>query len=323
MKKYLVVTIDVEPDCSPNWRYSDPLEFKGVSIGIVDRLQPLFNEMGIVPTYLINNVVLEDRASVDVFRSLSGRFQLGTHLHPEFIAPQKQFDNYAGKKGVANCCFYPPDIESEKITSITSLFEKAFGYRPTAFRAGRFSAGANTISALSSQGYLVDTSVTPHVCWDDKTREFPVDFTHAPEQPYFIDESEITRPDPRGGLLQVPVSISLVKRNPLKEFISAGAGLRHPFRKYKQVWLRPHYSTAKTMRTIAKQYFDRYRDQDQVVLNMMFHNVEVLPGLSPYTKTEADCRVYLQQLREFFMFCSQENMITPGLSDLYKIYRPH
>ncbi|HEY4154452.1 MAG TPA: hypothetical protein VGM24_03475, partial [Puia sp.] len=132
MKKYLVITIDVEPDCSPTWHYADPLTFKGVSEGIAQILQPLFNKQGISPTYLVNNVVLEDESSVSCFLHLEGKFELGTHLHPEFILPDKKYENYAGKKGVANCCFYPPDIESEKIRNITLLFEKALGYKPTA-----------------------------------------------------------------------------------------------------------------------------------------------------------------------------------------------
>ena len=88
MKVYLVITIDVEPDCTPTWKYSSPLTFHGVTEGIQKRLQPLFNKYNIVPTYLINNVVLEDGQSTDTFLKLEGRFELGTHLHAEFIAPE-------------------------------------------------------------------------------------------------------------------------------------------------------------------------------------------------------------------------------------------
>lgn len=322
MKKYLVVTIDVEPDCTPSWRYSDPLEFKGVSEGIVRRLQPMFEEYGVVPTYLINNVVLEDEASIAAFQNLKGAFELGAHLHPEFIQPQRQFDNFAGKKGEANCCFYPPDIEREKIAGITRLFERQFGYRPTSFRAGRFSAGPNTISSLAALGYRVDTSVTPHVRWDDRTRERPVDFTHAPEQPYFMAQNDITKATENGRLLQVPVSIVRKKRNVLRETISSAIGLRHPYRSYKELWLRPHYSTAAEMRTIAGRYLQDYAHNGKIVLNMMFHNVEVLPGLSPYTRTASAAKAYLQQLRTFFAFCRNEGFTGIGLSDLHAIYRP-
>lgn len=321
MKCYLAITIDVEPDCTASWHYSNPLTFNGVTEGVRRILQPLFEKHRMRPTYLINNVVLEDAQSVDCFSSLKGGFELGTHLHPEFIAPDKMFDDYAGKKGAANCCFYPPAIETEKINAITALFESQFGYSPTAFRAGRFSAGANTMSSLATLGYKVDTSVTPHICWNDKSREKPVDYTNASEQPYFMKQGTVLGHDPSGQLLQVPVSIALKKRNPVKEWISSAAGLRHPYRNTRPLWLRPFYSTAQEMICIAEAFQEKYNRQDAVVLNMMFHNVEVLPGLSPYTQTNEDCKAYLRELDIFLSYCNANNITGIGLSELYEIYR--
>jgi len=91
MKSVLVVTIDVEPDCSPSWHYSNPLTFKGVDVGIGKILHPLFCKYGYIPTYLINNVVLEDKNSVDVLSSLQNECELGTHLHPEFFFRSNEF----------------------------------------------------------------------------------------------------------------------------------------------------------------------------------------------------------------------------------------
>ncbi|HEU5164332.1 MAG TPA: hypothetical protein VFU29_02260 [Chitinophagaceae bacterium] len=316
MKKFLVITIDVEPDCSSTWHYSNPLTFKGVTEGIAQRLQPLFNKYDIIPTYLINNVVLENKESVSILKNLTGRYELGTHLHPEFIEPEKKFDNYAGKKGTDNSCFYPPQIEFEKIKNITFLFEQQFDYKPTAFRAGRYSAGSNTIKSLVKLNYLVDTSVTPHICWNDATREQPVDFTDAPEQPYFIDAENIIHEINSSNILQVPISITLKERNPLKEFIISGAGLLHARRKYKPIWLRPYYSPFEDMLFLYHQYLSSYSTRDCIVFNMMFHNVEVLPGLSPYTNTDEDCERYLTELERFLIFCRKNEVINIGLSDL-------
>jgi hypothetical protein len=321
MKKYLVVTIDVEPDCSANWHYANPLSFNGVSTGINQILQPLFHQHDIIPTYLLNNVVLEDDHSVEVLQELKGKFELGTHLHPEFIEPDKQFEDYAGKKGAANSCFYPPDIEFEKIRNITSRFEQCFGYRPTSFRTGRYSAGENTMKSLSRLGYLVDTSITPHVCWNDATREKPVDFTRAPEQPYFMNRNNILLEDAEGDLLQVPISIALQKRSLLKEAFFSLGGLRRPIRMQRPVWLRPYFASANQLVGVAKQYFEKYRDREYVVLNMMFHNVEVLPGLSPYTATEQDCKKYLRELSHFLMYCQEEKIESLPLSKIYHVIR--
>lgn len=323
MNCYFVITIDVEPDCTNTWHYSNPLTFNGVTRGIADILHPLFAKYDIAPTYLINNVVLEDANSVDSFKMLKGRFELGTHLHPEFIAPEKMYDDYAGRKGAANCCFYPPEVEFEKIRSITNLFTSRFGYSPTVFRAGRFSAGKNTMNSLVELGYKVDTSVTPHICWNDGSRELPVDFSKAPEQPYFVKAGSMLEPDVSGKLLQVPVSIALKKRNPLKEVLASGAGLRHPYRSTRPVWLRPFYSGSGDMIYIAKTFIKKYAHLNAVVLNMMFHNVEVLPGLSPYTQTAADCKVYLKQLETFLHYCKSKSIKSVTLSELYEIIRKH
>ncbi|HEX4849882.1 MAG TPA: hypothetical protein VFV08_03700 [Puia sp.] len=316
-----MITIDVEPDCSSNWHYADPLSFNGISVGIGQILQPLFNKFNAAPTYLLNNVVIEDTKSVGILQGLEGRFELGAHLHPEFIEPGKQFENYAGKKGAANSCFYPPEIEFEKIKNITNLFANKFGYRPTSFRTGRYSAGPNTIDSLSRLGYLVDTSVTPHVCWNDATREKPVDFRFAPEQPYFMNKENLILEDKNGDLLQVPISIELKKRIWLKEALFSMGGFRRPIQKYRPIWLRPYFSSPKQLIEIANHYFEKYRDREYVVLNMMFHNVEVMPGLSPYTASEKDCQEYLMALTQFLKFCQQEKAESLPLSDIYHVVR--
>ncbi len=321
MKRYLAISIDVEPDCSATWQYSNPLTFTGVTDGIGKILQPLFLKYSMVPTYLLNNVVLEDESSIRVLKQLDGKFELGTHLHPEFIGPGKEHHNYAGKTGRANCCFYPPDIERAKIRNITSIFEDCFGYKPQSFRAGRYSAGGNTIASLADFGYKVDTSVTPHIRWDDATREEPVDFSDAFEQPYFIKEGSIKEADTKGRLLQVPVTIGTFKRNTIRELLVSLGGIRHPYRSEKPVWLRPFYSNAMQMIKLVERFTEQYEHRETVVFNMMFHNVEVLPGLSPYTKTKEDCSRYIMQLEEFFLYCNQNGIRGIGLSELYHAFR--
>jgi hypothetical protein len=321
MKKYLTISIDVEPDCSADWSYSNPLTFRGMHEGIGKILHPLFDRSGIKPTYLMNNVVMEDPGSVELMNNLPGEFELGAHLHPEFIAPDKQFADYAGKSARRNCCFYPPDIEREKLANITKLFEKSFGRKPTSFRAGRFSAGPNTMKALLELGYKVDSSVTPHMHWNDLTREQPVDFTRAPEQPYFIREGTIIGKSPeKAGLLQVPVTIGLLKRNPVKELVASALGMRRKINWHKRLWLRPAFSRFEDMKALIDQYSRKYDDREAIVFNMMFHNVEVLPGLSPYTLSQYACDLYLKDLQQFFQYCNSQNIKSIGLTDAYSLF---
>jgi hypothetical protein len=290
--------------------------------GIGEILHPLFGKFGMKPTYLLNNVVMEDQKSVDLLRNLTGEFELGTHLHPEFIEPERLYHDYAGKSARRNCCFYPPEIETAKIVNITNLFREKFGYAPTSFRAGRFSAGANTMSSLLDLGYKVDSSVTPHIKWSDSTREGPVDFSYAAEQPYFIQKGSITGHSSfKEGLLQVPVTIGLLKKNRVKELAVSGLGLRRKINWNRRVWLRPAFSRFEDMKELIEQYTDKYADRDAVVFNMMFHNVEAIRGLSPYTLTDEACNQYKNDLERFFAYCNEEGISGIGLTDTYQIFK--
>lgn len=321
MNKYVVITIDVEPDCSPNWRYSDPLTFEGVHEGIGKILQPLFNKYSFTPTYLINNVVLEDEGSIHTFKQLQGNFELGTHLHPEFMEPQKTEFDYAGKKGVANCCFYAPEIEFEKIRNITTLFERQFGYAPSSFRAGRFSAGPNTIKSLTRLNYKVDTSVTPNVRWDDKSREKAVDFRGASLQPYRIEGANLKKERSDANLLEVPLTITLEKLSFSAYLKYILKNKRIPYKRSSPIWLRPKFSDTDQFKKIVDEVIHQNSGCEAVVLNMMFHNVEVMPGLSPYSTTAEDCAEYLQSLEWFLNYCNEQNIQSVGLSSLYDVYK--
>ena len=60
---------------------------------------------------------------------------------------------------------YPPDVEAAKLRDLTELFSRTFGRSPTSFRAGRFGIGPHSIPILEELGYLVESSVTPHMDW--------------------------------------------------------------------------------------------------------------------------------------------------------------
>lgn len=302
MRIFLAITIDVEPDCSLSWHYSNPLAFSGVTVGISKILHPLFQQYGMQPTYLINNVVLENEESISVFKSLPGKFELGTHLHGDFIEPEKIHHDYSGKDGVMNQCFLKPEIEFGKLKNITNLFKKQLGYDPVSFRAGRFSAGANTISSLAKLGYKVDTSVTPYIIWNDASREHPVDFSNVPDQPYWTSENDFPRSSNDKRLLQVPVSITTMRKWRILKRVS---------------WLRPYYSDENKMIKVSEKLIEQNSDKPVVVLNIMFHNVEVMPGLNPYTKSNSDVIRYLDSLKYFFEFCDQKNIQPATLSDIH------
>ncbi len=272
-KIYFVITIDTEADHSLDWKKSNPLTFRSITESIPALLQPLFNKYGAIGTYLLTVEVLENDKAVQVMSGID-QCELGTHLHADYIEPDKKFYEYAGTLSSTFSHNYSPGIEREKISNITKLFERKIGYRPIVYRGGKFGFNNNTASSLMNFGYLVDTSVSPKISW--KKIDGP-DFRKFLEQPYFIKNR-----DGSSQLLEVPITIMFLS--------SIRRILNRP------TWLRPSYSSVGKMKKLIDKCITVYRHKKIIVLNMMFHSMEFLPGGSPYAKSQEDCQRLIHNL---------------------------
>jgi hypothetical protein len=302
-KVLLLVTIDTECDHDPHWVRSKPLRFDSVTVGVPQRLQPVFEAAGAVPTYLLTVEVMEDDTSVSALRTLQGAFEYGTHLHSAFIEPEKKFHDYAGVDSPDFQCHCAPEVEFRKLENLTNLFVSRFGYRPRSFRAGRFGAGANTLRSLARLGYVADTSVTPHKYWRHPTGN--VDYRDAPEQPYFPEPGTLTQVagDGRGEILEIPVTM---RRR----------WLRGPR------WLRPWFSSVDSMKQTVAHYLRHYGDRQVVVLNMMFHSMEVIAQASPYPQSDGEVQRFLDDLAAILHWCRGEGIAFSGMADAAVAYPP-
>lgn len=297
--KYFFVTIDTERDCSPDWASSSPLTFNSVLKGIPNLLQPLFNSFEITPTYLLGVEVLENKNCVNVIKNLNGLYELGTHLHGELIEPNKKYEKYEGILTEDFSCFYEEEEEFSKLKNITELFISKFGYEPKSFRAGRFGAGTSTIKSLEKLGYIVDTSVTPHISW--KNKQGVVDFSKAPLHPYHPDTSLDIAKEGKSNIIEMPVTI-------IKRFFSS------------PIWLRPFYSSAKEMINLMDFMEKKERGKD-VFLNMMFHSMEIIPKASPYPQIKEEVEKYLDNLGYIFREAQRRGYTFLGLSKVKEVWK--
>lgn len=297
----VLITIDTECDHDPRWVRSKPLSFRSVLEGIPERLQPLLKEVGAVPTYLLAVEVMEDTQCVQALTRLEGRHELGTHLHAAFVEPQRKYLDYGGVNSPDFQCHCPPEIEFNKLENLTTLFRDRFGYGPKTFRAGRFGAGAHTVRSLERLGYTVDTSVTPCMRWSHPAGD--VDFRAAPDQPYFPAYHDLARDGGRARrVLEIPVTI---RKRWLK-------GAR---------WFRPWFSSLTDMKAVALETLRRHREHRTVVLNMMFHSMEVTPGATPYPQNEPDVRRFLDDIHAVLCWCQQEGFEFAAAADAAASFR--
>jgi hypothetical protein len=304
MDAYLCVTIDCECDKGEAWRIKKPLSFAAITTGIAHRLQPLFAAYGAKPTYLLSPEVLADPASAECLTTLAGAAEFGTHLHGEFVEP----DAFEPDASETFQCNYPAAVERAKLETLTGLFRGVFGYAPTSFRAGRFGIGPHSLPILTDLGYRVDSSVSPLKDWGKAGAAY-ANFLDAPSQPYWPVPGQPSRTAAGPGpLLEVPVTI-LPSR-------LAAVPLLGP--RLEPRWLRPTRGSTESLLKIARDAL--ITSARPAVLNCMFHNVEIMPGLSPYAREAAEADAILSRLAALLDFARHESIAVIGLSEVYGLF---
>jgi hypothetical protein len=248
---------------------------------------------------------MEDDDSVSVLKAIHHRAELGTHLHSDFVAPDRRLTprNMAGRLAATPQSALAPHIERRKLENITSLFHERFGYRATSFRAGRFALGAHTYSHLAALGYIVDSSVTPGIVWNYDGHL--VDYRGWSTQPRWIETEA-------GRILELPLAIRQGGR--FAKRLDYGRSLPRRVARFvlgeraRMVWLRPSFFTGSTMVRYVQLSTD-------ALLVVMLHSVEIVPGSSPYARTRRDVVRIVDGLKELFEYCQANEIGASRLSD--------
>lgn len=307
MKIYFLVTIDTECDKRQDWSVRYPFEFRNILEAIPQKLQPLFNKYGVKPTYLLSPEVITSDSCVNVLQQLEGEYELGTHLHGEYIEPEANFN---ARSTFDFQCDYSYELEHQKLTHLTELFEKRIGYKPKSFRAGRFGLGPHSLKMLWHLGYTVDSSIFPfHVM---KTQKHKFNYYYFPVKTYFPDLEDYSLQSSSKTILHVPITVhnKLFQRlpkalgKPLSQSSFATGVLKKIMGRssVRTFSLRPSTNSFSQMKDVVLAHIDLHDQDEPVFLNMMFHSNELVEGCSPYTQTKDDVTAFLDRLNELFEF---------------------
>lgn len=168
--------------------------------------QELCERHGVVPTYLLASEIVDADRARDLLAGWQSRgvAEIGAHLHPWTTPP------FADAPGLrfndrlhAFPSELPDDLLREKVATLTGQIRDAFGFLPTALRAGRFGIDGRLAKYLADAGFAVDSSVTPCVSWSRRpgTSDAGPDFSRFPVTPFRIAGTG------EPGLLEIPVTI--------------------------------------------------------------------------------------------------------------------
>ncbi|RJQ84711.1 MAG: hypothetical protein C4519_04440 [Desulfobacteraceae bacterium] len=311
----LFITIDTEED---GWGDYHRKDGSVENINQIPRLQALFDRFGAVPTYLLNWPVLMDDRACRIMKDIheSGRCEIGTHCHPWNTPPIEE--NISSVNSMM--CNLPEALTKAKIANLAAATEERLQVKPQSFRTGRWGFGRYVAKALLDSGYAVDSSVCPGVDWRS---DYGPDFLSAPDKPYRFDPARVLEPDVNGQLLEIPASTGffqaagtpllqlrrLLARSYIKRLHLIGLLDRLKVMNFR--WLSPELSSAADMITLSRSLIKR----GCPTLNLSFHSTSLLPGMSPFVRSQNDLDAFLLRIEKVLEFANRNNIKFSSLSD--------
>lgn len=280
----LALTIDVEEEGLFGKHYT-PGPAPAKNVRDLERLTPLFHDLGIRPTLLVSYQAAQYRGNLDLIVDLCRRWQgeIGAHLHPWNTPP---FDP-GMKDPLAWSEDMSPRALGAKVDTLITLLEKT-GTRPVSFRMGRWNWGPALMTVLRERGIMVDSSQAPM-------------HRYHPVPPVYTSNPDPFYPHIDGRVLEAPLTILPVIPGgvPVLEKISrtrawGAAGS----------WLGQHLLSIPAQPkmvglTRLKAAVRLHRRRGGRVVTVAFHSSEISPGHSPTSRTPEDLDKFLVRLTRY------------------------
>ncbi len=267
----------------------------------IDRVQDLFDEYGIVPTYVCDYCIATQPDGYEPLRRFAaeGRAVIGAHLHPWVTPPLTEEltrqHSYPGN--------LPYELEKAKLATLTDAIVASFGTRPQVYLAGRYGNGPNSARILEELRYEVDASVNVPM---DFRRDGGPDYSSRTNHPFWFGERRrllglCYSGDFLGWLPAGKAAIHRLSTAPALEKARL-AGILARVGAVDRIGLTPEGFTNDEMRRLTRSLLhDGFR-----VFVFYFHSPSVEPGFTPYVRTHADLDAFLANCREYFQFFRDE-----------------
>ncbi len=274
------------------------------------RFQAACEEISAPPTYLVDAPVLADSLAIEQMRKWQqqNRCEVGAHCHPWCNPPLPETCDDPGESYLCNL---PVDVQREKLVWLTDRIADLMGKAPTSFRAGRYGFNRDTAAILDDLGYVVDSSVLPLF---DYRRDGGPDFTQASREPYryFGDE-------PHRRLIEVPVTSGFTRPR-FDRQRRLWLGLRDPtWRRFRFAGIADRIGISRRVKLSPEKYLkpdlvkliDSAVQDGMTTMILMLHSSSLVPGMSPYTKTDSDLDLFYDTLTTAVSYAINEYHFRP------------
>jgi hypothetical protein len=301
-----LVTIDTEEEF--DWRAPLAREEQGTqTVPALRKFLQFCDGFGVVPVFLIDYPVAVSSVAADCLREAirAGRAEVGVQLHPWVSPPHReevnQFNSFAGN--------LPEDLERAKFMALRDAIEKNFGAPPRIYRAGRYGVGPNTAAILTDGGIAIDTSVRSYF---DYSNSGGPNFRDHPRKPYWLDKPN--------GLMELPLTTSYWG------ILRQIGNWLYP-RLWRWPWMRGVLSRLSIMERIpftpegvtveeVIHGIDVAVDEGLPVLVFSFHSPSLVPGFTPYVRSEDDLDAFYDWWRQVFAYLSRRGVKATTVAEL-------
>lgn len=298
MSKSFLITVDTEGDNL--WNQKEGQVVTTNNAAYIPRFQELCEKFGFIPTYLTNYEMATDKRWVDYGKKKQrdGLCEIGLHIHAWNSPPDYLLrGSYNGNAYITE---YPDEVVQEKISFLTNLLSNQFECTISSARSGRWATNASYFEALLKENITVDCSVTPQI-----------DFTNVPGATVGNGPSYLNSPIipyvVHPGVIEIPMTTRLVKW-------AAEGSIKHKVKSLiigDRMWLRP----IKLSKAYLQAITDAVIKENSDYLEFMIHSSELMPGGSPYIKTEEEAEQLFELMDWYFKYVTEKGFTGSSLTD--------
>jgi hypothetical protein len=293
----IVTTVDAEE--AFDWDKPLSRDFHNVaSMNEQFVLHRVFDSFGVVPIYFVTYPIVTQPDGYAFLAECvkAGKCQVGAQLHPWVTPPYEEvvnaYNSFAGN--------LPEALERAKLKTLTEAITARFGVRPTAYRAGRYGVGPNTVKTLAALGYRVDSSVVPEFSYHSSGGPT---FFGRPTTPYWLDAGR--------QVLELPLTSTHIGRLADESRRHLANGLFENDARYalsrsllartglmERIRLTPEGTDVSDAKRLVRALLKR----GTRVFTLSYHTPSLQPGNTPYVRSRADRDRFIGWFEEFYEF---------------------
>lgn len=298
LEKKFLITVDTEGDNLWSWHEGQPITTENANY--LPHFQSLCETYGFTPVYLTNLEMAQSAVfQKTIGRSVrEGKCEIGMHLHawntPPFFELERKYD------GLPYITEYPKEIIYEKHQYLKAEIEKHLGVTPVTYRDGRWATNEVLFELLDELGFNADCSVTPEISWVSNpgtSAKTGPNYCSYPKQTYKLTKN----------MVEIPLTTRKFRcvygNNPRQIIKHSLLGI--------DGMLRPATASCELMKRLTTVVEREGNDY----LEFMLHSSELMPGGSPYFRTEEAIEKMYGEMDAFFKWIADRGYEGSALKD--------